>query len=70
MSRGRKIREREPVAVTLTGMAHRGPAVGRIDGQVVFAFYGIPGERVKVQLERRRKKFLHARVVEGSRRLA
>ncbi len=45
-------------------MAHRGPAVGRIDGQVVFAFYGIPGERVNVQLERRRKKFLHAHVVE------
>ena len=64
MSRGRRIKNREPVAVTLTGMAHRGPAVGRIDGQVVFAFYGIPGERVKVQLERRRKKFLHARVVE------
>ncbi|MDE2817648.1 MAG: 23S rRNA (uracil(1939)-C(5))-methyltransferase RlmD [Chloroflexota bacterium] len=64
MSRGRKLRESEPVELTLTGMAHRGPAVGRIDGQVVFAFYGIPGERVKVQLERRRKKFLHARVVE------
>ena len=64
MSRGRKLRESAPVEVTLTGMAHRGPAVGRSDGQVVFAFYGIPGERVKVQLERRRKKFLHARVVE------
>ena len=45
-------------------MAHRGPAVGRIDGQVVFTFYGIPGERVMVQLERRRKKYLHAHVVE------
>ena len=64
MSRGRKLRESPPVEVTLTGMAHRGPAVGRIDGQVVFAFYGIPGERVKVQLERRRKKFLQASVVE------
>jgi len=64
MGRGRKLRESAPVEVTLTGMAHRGPAVGRIDGQVVFAFYGIPGERVKVQMERRRKKFLHARVVE------
>lgn len=50
--------------MALTGMAHRGPAVGRIDGQVVFAFYGIPEERVKVQLERRRKKYLHGRVVE------
>lgn len=64
MSRGRKIREREPVEMTLTGMAHRGPGVGRVDGQVVFAFYGIPGERVLVQLERRRKKYLHGRVVE------
>lgn len=64
MGRGRKLRESEPVELTLTGMAHRGPALGRIDGQVVFAFYGIPGERVKVQMERRRKKFLHARVVE------
>ena len=64
MSRSRKIREREPVEVTLAGMAHRGPAVGRIDGKVVFAFYGIPGERVKVPLERRRKKYLQAHVVE------
>ena len=64
MSRGHKIREREPVEVTLTGMAHRGPAVGRIDGKVVFAFYGIPGERVKVQLERGRRKYLEAHVVE------
>ena len=64
MSRGRKIWKREPVAVTLTGMAHRGPAVGRIDGKVVFAFYGIPGERVKVQLERGRKKYLEAHVVD------
>lgn len=45
-------------------MAHRGPAVGRVDGQVVFTFYGMPGERVQVQLERRRKKYLHGRVVE------
>ena len=64
MSRGRKLRESAPVEVALTGMAHRGPAVGRIDGQVVFAYYGIPGERVTVQLERRRKKYLHAHVVE------
>ena len=64
MSRRRKLRESPPIEVTLTGMAHRGPAVGRSDGQVVFAFYGIPGERVKVQLERRRKKFLQAHVVE------
>ena len=64
MRRGRKLGESAPVEVSLTGMAHRGPAVGRIDGQVVFAFYGIPGERVMVQLERRRKKYLHAHVVE------
>ncbi len=64
MSRRRKLRESAPVEVALTGMAHRGPAVGRIDGQVVFAFYGIPGEQVRVQLERRRRKFLQAHVVE------
>lgn len=64
MSRGRKLRASAPVEVALTGMAHRGPAVGRVDGQVVFAFYGIPGERTLVQLERRRKKYLHGRVVE------
>ena len=64
MSRRRKLRESDPVEVTLTDMAHRGPAVGRLDGQVVFAFYGIPGERVKVQLERKRKKFLQGHVVE------
>ena len=64
MSRGRKVWKREPVAVMLTDMAHRGPGGGPYRRQVVFAFHGIPGESVLVQLERRRKKYLHGRVVE------
>lgn len=47
----------------LTGYGHGGSAVGRADGLVVFAAFGIPGERVEVALDRRRRRFAEGRVV-------
>lgn len=50
----------------LTGMAHGGRAVGRLDGRVVFVRGGIPGETVAVEVtgEGRRGRFLEADVIE------
>ena len=36
--------------IELTGIAHGGMAVGRLDGRVVFVRGGIPGERVRVRI--------------------
>lgn len=35
------------IEINLTGIAHLGEAIGKYDGKVVFAPYGIPGETVK-----------------------
>lgn len=40
----------EVAAVELTGWAHGGEAVGRLDGKAVFVAGGIPGERVAVRV--------------------
>ncbi|MBI4497907.1 MAG: 23S rRNA (uracil(1939)-C(5))-methyltransferase RlmD [Chloroflexi bacterium] len=50
--------------VALTDMAHRGEALGRINGQVVFAAFGVPGEEVVVEVTRQRRDYLLGRVVE------
>ena len=45
-------------------MAHRGYALGRYDGRVVLAAYGIPGEDVMVEIAERHEGYLLGRVVE------
>jgi 23S rRNA (uracil1939-C5)-methyltransferase len=54
----------ETLRLSLTDMAFQGGAIGRHDGLVVFAAYGIPGEEAIVQIERRSKDYLTGRVVE------
>lgn len=57
------------VQLTLTGIAHGGKAVGRDAGRVVFAPFGIPGERVEAEVYRQRKRFAEgeiARVLDPS----
>ena len=56
--------EPERVTLTLTDMAYEGLAIGRIDDQVVFVEYGIPGEEVVVEIYRRNADFATGRVVE------
>jgi 23S rRNA (uracil1939-C5)-methyltransferase len=56
--------ETEKLRLSLTDMAFEGGAIGRHDGQVVFAAYGIPGEEAVVEIERRSKDYLMGRVVE------
>lgn len=51
--------------VELTGYAHGGHAVGRLEGRVLFVRGGIPGETVKVEVvDSRKKSYWYARVVE------
>jgi 23S rRNA (uracil1939-C5)-methyltransferase len=45
-------------------MAHEGEALGRVDGRVVFAAFGIPGEDVRVRVHTEKKQFLSGDVSE------
>lgn len=50
--------------LTLDDMAFEGAALGRDDGRVIFADYGIPGEEVRVRVERQKRSFYEGRVIE------
>jgi 23S rRNA (uracil1939-C5)-methyltransferase len=54
--RDKKARFRPPAGetfrLTLESLSHQGSAIGRLNGQVVFAAFGIPGEEVDVLIER------------------
>ncbi len=67
--RGRKGRlvdqPRVPLTLELTGWAHGGYAIGRApDGRVVFASYGIPGERVVAEITAEAARYIEATVVQ------
>ncbi len=56
---------RVPITLELTGFAHGGYAIGRApDGRVVFASYGIPGERVVAEITGEAPTYLEATVVQ------
>jgi 23S rRNA (uracil1939-C5)-methyltransferase len=48
----------------LDAMAFGGEAIGRVDGQVVFVPYALPGERVRVAIERAKKGYSRTRLLE------
>ena len=50
--------------VTLTDIAFGGDCVGRIDNQVLFASYGLPGEEVIVEFSENKRDYRRGRVVE------
>jgi 23S rRNA (uracil1939-C5)-methyltransferase len=52
------------VTIKLHDMAFEGSALGREDGRVIFADFGIPDEEVVVELEQTRRQFWNGRVVE------
>jgi 23S rRNA (uracil1939-C5)-methyltransferase len=52
------------VPLHLEDMAYQGAAIGREDGRIVFAEYGIPGEDVLVAIEKDRKDHSLGRVIE------
>ena len=48
----------------LSGMAHGGEALGRYQGKVVFVAYGIPGERVRVEVVEEHQRWSRAQLLE------
>ena len=51
-------------AVDVGPVAHGGHCVARLDGQVVFVRHTLPGERVRIRITERSKRFLRADAVE------
>lgn len=52
------------VDIVLDGVAHGGEAVGRLpDGKTCFVAYGIPGERVRVEVTEDRKRWCRGRLL-------
>lgn len=52
------------VQLTLTDLAFGGEAIGRLDGRVVFVPFGLPGERVVIELSEERRDYARGRIVE------
>lgn len=59
-----KVQPGDTLTLELTDIAFHGASIGRHDGQVVFADYGIPGETSAVLIEKVKRSMLLARVVE------
>jgi 23S rRNA (uracil1939-C5)-methyltransferase len=68
VSRSRARRQPAPpgrrVRLELTGVAHGGEALGRLDGQVVFVPRGLPGEIVEVELVQDKGDYARGEIVE------
>lgn len=53
------------ITLTLTGIAHSGDALGRLeDGRAVFVPYGLPGEEVNVRIVEFAERFARAELLE------
>lgn len=57
-------RARERLRVVLEDVGCLGECVGRVEGLVVFAAYGLPGEEVVVEVDERKSRYVRGRVVE------
>ena len=54
----------EAPIVDIGPVAHGGHCVARLDGQVVFVRHALPGERARIEITERSKRFLRADAVE------
>ncbi|MCC6175337.1 MAG: class I SAM-dependent RNA methyltransferase [Chloroflexi bacterium] len=55
---------RERVRLELSGVAHGGEAIGRLEGRVVFVPYGLPGETVVAEIVQDKGDYARAQIVE------
>ena len=63
-NRGEPAPEPMLVEVDLEHVAHGGELIGRIDGQVVFVPYGLPGERATARVVHTKRDFARGELVE------
>jgi len=49
--------------IEITALAHGGDGIGRIEGQVCFVPFGLPGDRLHVQITRRAKQALWGEIL-------
>jgi 23S rRNA (uracil1939-C5)-methyltransferase len=50
--------------ITIDSVAHGGDGVGRVEGQVCFVPFALPGETVRVEITRKAKNLLRAKLLE------
>jgi 23S rRNA (uracil1939-C5)-methyltransferase len=62
--RSRRPQLPEPFEVTIEGLSHEGRGISHHNGKIVFVFAALPGERVKIQINKTTKKFSEASVIE------
>ena len=58
------IKKGQELLLEIEQFADRGKSIARVNGYVVFVPHGVPGDRVRVAVTRRRKKFAEAKIVE------
>ena len=54
----------EPFEVQIESLSHEGRGICHHNGKIVFVFAALPGERVKIQINKSTKKYAEASVVE------
>ncbi|NBC18255.1 MAG: 23S rRNA (uracil(1939)-C(5))-methyltransferase RlmD, partial [Bacteroidetes bacterium] len=59
-----KIKRGTTLELTVEKFADKGKGLARVDGYVVFVVEGVPGDRVRAKVFRRRKSFAEARIVD------
>ena len=65
MSRRNRQRQMpEPFEATIEGLSHEGRGICHHNGKIVFVFAALPGEVVKIQINKTTKKYAEASVVE------
>jgi 23S rRNA (uracil1939-C5)-methyltransferase len=58
------VRKGDELDIEIEKFADRGKSLARLDGYVVFVPGAVPGDRVKVRIVRKKKKFAEARLLE------
>jgi 23S rRNA (uracil1939-C5)-methyltransferase len=58
------IKKGDTLELDIVKFADKGKSLGHVDGQVIFVKEAVPGDRVRAEVFRRKKKFLEANLVE------